>query len=174
LRSLIDRLAESSEGVSRDAQEFVGRLTSSGGPVAIKKPSAKVLSLLKGTVRGNYHLYRGIGVIAARVPKDRVAEVNGLREGDQLPGFLNKAAVYNQFASYSKKKSVARTYAEGRVSILVEAKVAASSVVVDLMNIDKVMPGVFSKDDLEYFKFDKEVIVLEPVGAKILSVKGSL
>ena len=161
-----------------EALRFVQRLTLTGGPGAVKELSPGALAFLKGTVtKKKYKLYRGIGLVKDRVaPADR-PKVNALQPGDPVPEFLVKA--YNPYSSYSSKKSVAKYYAQGRVSIVVEVTVPGGAVVADLSKLRSLLAGqqqsVFSDDDFDYFEKDKEIIVLEPItGGRIVSVSGKL
>jgi hypothetical protein len=172
--------APGSGGLSSAALSALGKvnkLVLTGGPSGIERFTAAEREFLAQTVtKKEYKLYRGVGLIKARVAQKDRAELNALKPGDEVPPSLMK--VWNPYASYSTKVGVARYYASGKLSIVIEAKVPAKSVIVDTAGLEKLLAGtkqtIFSKSDFEYFKSDREVIVREPIAATIRNVKGRL
>lgn len=136
-------------------------------------PGAK--KFLKETVDSNPILYRGIGVIKQRLSGISESDVNNLKIGDEVPPSLRRQV--SDISSYTKRKSVAKVYSEGKVRILTQAQ-DRDKILVDLENLPKVMKkygishGVL--DSEEYFKKDKEVFVIEPVKATIIDITGRL
>jgi hypothetical protein len=167
------------DDISSTSAAKVKQLITTGGPSnsGLTFTDAEKAELQKTVLKDKQTLYRGIGVIESRLPLEYRKQVNALKVGDQLPEFLKKGAAYDSFASYTKKKGVANSYAEGKVSIVVSADVPKSSTLVDLENYEKLGDsGVASlKDDHDYLKSEKEVLVDEQhVTPKIVSVKGTL
>jgi hypothetical protein len=167
------------EDVSSSSAAKVKQLITTGGPSnkGLSFSDDEKAELQKTVLKDKQTLYRGIGVLESRIPSAYRAQVNALKVGDSLPDFLKKGAAYDSFASYTKKKSVANSYAEGKVSIVVSAEVPKSSTLVDLEHYDKLGDnGVASlKDDHDYLKSEKEVLVDEQhVTPKIVSIKGTL
>jgi len=121
-------------------------------------------------------LYRGISLLESRLTPAQINIVNNLKAGDDLPEFLFKQHV--NAASYTKKQGLAKSYAQGKMQILVEADVPKNKILADLENLPnlikkhKLKQSVFDIDDLKYMKRDKEVFVLEPIKARILSISG--
>lgn len=153
----------------------LNNLIVSGGPSKIKFTQNEIL-FLKKSVKVPIKLYRGISFIRSRVNKSLWKQVDGLKIGDNLPRYLQKSHVYDRYASYSTKKVVATHYARGgNVSIVVEKIFTdKSQILVNFFNLAKIMPdSTFIKDHLDYFREEKEVIVLEPInGLKIIKKRG--
>lgn len=157
--------------------EAISRLITTGGSSGTPKPiSPEAEAFLKETVtKKEYKLYRGIGLINARVSSADQQQLNNAKVGDAAPKSLAKQG--NNLASYTTKKGVANYYAEGKMGITIEAKVPAASVLADTSNIEKVLQrkgikqNVFTSDDFDYFKSDREVIVREPIGQGIIIKK---
>jgi hypothetical protein len=157
------------ESVDEAAFDFIQCLTSSGGPSSAKcKLSGAARNYLKQTVSKDLNLYRGIAIIPQRIDSKNIEALKNLKVGDKLPSFLSKA--YGNFASYSKKKSVANYYSKGKLQIITKGKVPKTKIIADLEKLS----GDIWADDMAYFKDDKEVIVEEPVDVEIISIKGSL
>ncbi|MBW8001746.1 MAG: hypothetical protein FVQ80_06950 [Planctomycetes bacterium] len=171
-----------------DSLDFVRDLILSGG-----KPNKKVFDLVTSAgvdwldqtvTKGTYRLYRGIGLIEDRLTASQIRIVNSLKDGDELPSFLFKQHV--NVASYTKKKSLAKSYSEGKMQIVVEVDAPSGKVLVDLENLPDLLKKSklkkslfepttpFDSDDFGYLKADKEVFLLEPVKARIISIKGKL
>jgi len=162
------------------AAEVVQKLMLSS-VIVDKNIDSDVVKFLKKTCKGSYKLYRGIGLISSRVPKEHRKFVNSLKVGDLLPEFLMKKSLSNKYVSYTKKKSVAREFSEGRKSIIIQSNVSCKNVLVDLERypalINKWIHGLkkldlYDPEDVSYFKNVKEVIVIEPVESIIISIKG--
>ena len=172
--------------------KMIERLIISGGPDSIvndfsEEGNIEALSLLKATIRKykKLKLYRGIGLIPGKAKailnKKQIEVLNGLKTGDDLPDFMSKA--FNDYSSYTKKKSVSKYYASGKMSIIVEAEVIPENILVDLENLQDVLKksghydaigNDYLKDSIGYFKTDREVIVKEPIKSKIIEIKGYL
>jgi len=135
-----------------------------GGLTSVKFTNEEIL-WLKKTIKVPIKLYRGIGYMPQRTNKDLWNKIDRLKLGDNLPKFLQKSYIFNNYASYTKKKSVADYYSDGRVSIIVEKVFNnKNKILVDFFNLTKIIPeSQFIKDHLSYFQEDKEVIVFEPV-----------
>lgn len=167
----------SQEDIVNEAVEFVGTLIMSGGEVNIGDLSSEAREFLAQTVeKDTYKLYRGMGLVKWRVEPEHRAEINVLSPGDAVPEYLMKQ--HNVYASYTTKRSIARSYTEGRVSIITKATVSRDDVIVDTRNLHKVLSGTgqkrFDEYDFDYFKGEGEVIVREPVGAEVYSISGRL
>jgi hypothetical protein len=138
--------------------------------------SDEEIQFLKGTVDDKtYKLYRGMGIIKARVDRENRKHINSLKPGDEVPDYLSKQD--NPYASYTKKVSVARAYSEGQIKLIIEAKVQPDRVIADLANLGKFLDGIGHGDllsswDREYFKDEKEVLVMEPVAGTIRNISG--
>lgn len=157
--------------IEQKAFDFVECLILSGGPHSAKcKLDNNVKKFLKDkTVTKDLTLYRGISLIKNRIDTKNIEKINNLKVGDDAPDFLMK--IYGNFASYTKKKSIAKYYSrEGNVSIVLKAIVKKENIIADLEQLS----GGIWKDEEEYFKKDKEVIVEEPVDTKIEFIKGKL
>ena len=154
----------------QEAYNFIQCLVMSGGPSSSKcKLTTSARKYLKKTISGDLVLYRGIGLIKPRVDKSSFDELNNLKVGDEVPKSLMKK--YGNFASYTKKKSLAKnTYSEGSLSIIIKSKVPSKNIIADLEKLR----GDIWYDDLDYFKQDKEVIVEEPVTGVIEFTKGKI
>lgn len=154
----------------QEAFDFIECLTLSGGPSSAKcKINNNIRKFLKDkTVTKDLVLYRGISLIKKRIDLKNIDELNNLKPGDNAPKFLMK--IYGNFASYTKKKSVAKYYSKGNVEIILKAKVKKENIIADL---EQLSGGIWS-DEEEYYKNDKEVIVEEPIEAKIEFIKGKL
>lgn len=162
--------------MEESALEYVNFLTMSGGDKNMNNLTGRQIEFLQKTVENkSYKLYRGIGLIRQRFTKEQRDKINELSEGDDLSDFLYKSFMYdNNYSSFSKKKSVANYYSQGVVSIIVEGIVNPNNILVDLEHLDKIAPdSKYVIDNNEYFKTDKEVIVIEPVkNLKIIKKKG--
>lgn len=172
----MDNLFEYEEFKSNDnALRLIRALTMSGGKTKLPEVSNEDLSLLKQSVEDNsYKLYRGLYLMKFRLDKGQQEIVNNLNVGDELPDFLKKDFVFNKYSSYTKKLSVAKQYAkEGNVTMIVEANVSKEDILCDLEFMKNIVKSdYFDKNDFAYFKKDKEVIVIEPIKAKIIEIKG--
>lgn len=164
--------------VRNEALTFVKKLTTTSVPSNLKPLSNEAREYLAQTVtKKSYKVYRGMGIVKHKVQDythEEREELNQLKVGDKAPAFLAKQKV--PYASYTKKVSVAQDYTEGRLSVVLESKVPASSVIVDLENLPGLLKGadqnIFDSYDFDYFKQDKEVLVLEPLVATIRSISG--
>jgi len=158
-----------------EALEFVSSFILSGGRHKPSDLSKKALELLKSFVTKNsYKLYRGYYLIRNRLGKDVIDKAMQLKVGDEFPDYLQ--GTKGLIKPYTKKKSVARSYAkEGDVNIVTEAKVNKGSIIADLESlipfIKDIKQDIVDKDDLDYFKSDKEVLVVQPIKSKIVFIK---
>lgn len=160
---------KSSGSTSEEAFAFVKRLTLTGGDIGNIELSDAAREYLSQTVaKDSYKLYRGIGLIRSRYDLDKAKK---LRVGETVPDDLMKKG--NNYASYTSKKSVARYYSEGKISLMTEATVAKNSIIVDTRNLHKLPDAskYFDSSDFEYFKDEAEVIVQEPISAVVSSIK---
>lgn len=133
-------------------------------------------NFLRETVEGNPVLYRGVGIIKARLTSANTSELKSLTVGDKAPNFLDRQV--SDIASFTKKKSIANKYSEGSLSVVIKAK-DNKRILADLENLPKVLdrlkiPNNFDEGDISYFKTDKEVFVLQPISSTIESIKGSV
>ncbi len=156
-----------SESSSSGAADKVGKLTFSGGDIGDIEFTQDEKELLSQTVKGDYKVYRGIGVINSRVTQEQMQQIKSLRPGDKVPDFLMKQG--NPYASYSKSPSVAKRYSEGKIRLITQAEPSQSQIIVDTTNIPKVegLRDEFSQSDLDYFKSEREVIIEEPSGSVV-------
>jgi len=170
-----------------DVIDLISSLTMSGGQpgLAKKKISKEVLEWLQQTVtKKEYKLYRGIGLVKTKVMQHGLDanKIGALKAGQELPKELLKKQIYNPFSSYTKKKSVMNYYSGGELSIKTEVIISKGDILVDLENLDVLLKTTknkalieYIKDNLQYFKSDKEVIIIESDIIKpiITDVKGS-
>jgi len=165
--------------IQHEALTFVKQAILSPG---MQKPLSKEAEafLIRTVKKKSYTAYRGHGLVkhkAARYTNEEIETLNSLKPGDKAPDFLT-AKRKNEYPSYSKKRSVARAYSEGRLSIILEATIPAASVLVDLENLANVLGGtgqtILDQNDFDYFRTDKEILVKGPVAATIHSIKGNL
>lgn len=170
-----------SQAVVDEALNFVKYATlSSRGTPKLADMSPQALALLAETVdpKKSYKLYRGIGIVRARVAKADIPVLNALEVGAEAPPQLFRQV--SDIASYTKKKSVANSYSEGALSVILQAvDVNKINIIVDLERLPDVLTkhGIkhdFDETDYDYWKSDKEVFVKEPANAIVLSVKGRL
>jgi len=152
-----------SADANKVASDFVERLTSSGGPIELPPLTKPAEQLLRATaVDDEYHLYRGISAIKGRFSTEQWKVLKKLKVGDDIPKFLYKKSYANEYASYTKKVSVANAYSKGQISIVIEADVPKKAVLVDLERTSKLKGNVFTdKDNIKYYKLDKEVLTNE-------------
>ena len=141
-----------------------------------KIPSNEIIKYLRKSVKKkSYKLYRGIGIIKKRVPSNKIDEINNLKIGDELPDYLLRKS---RVSSYTKNKSVARYYSEGKMSIIVQANVNSSDIIADLEVIPEIIKNekqdILDEDDFDYMKSDKEVIIKEPIKSIIIDIKGRI
>lgn len=149
--------------IKKEAEEFLERiLMSSKNP---KLPSKQAVYFLKQTAKTDLVLYRGIGLIPDRLSIEQKKVLNSLKEGDSLPEFL-----INTVSHYTKKLPLAKKYSEGKMKIVVEAKVNKEDILCDLEHLPELN---ILEEDWGYFKKDKEVLVLN-VKPIILSIEGTL
>lgn len=163
-----ENLIQLSKKEEKEALNFVQTLLMSGGHSNLPNLDTNQIRFLKQTLKEGktYKLYRGIGLIPARVGGlDKLREIaKQLEEGELLPDNLKKNEAYNDYVSYSKKKSVAKDYAEGAVSIIAQANIKSNDILVDtaqLPNIISKDQNIFDEGDFDYFKSEKEFIVHE-------------
>ncbi len=172
----LPKSVNNSKGIDYDewykdaAVTFINNLTRSGGYKEVTL-SSEARGILKQTVGDKpLKVYRGIGIPNKILTEEQQVIVENLKPGDRTPDFLAK--VGNKFASYSKLKSIANYYSEGRYSIIIKTIVPVENIIVDLEKIsDTPLKSEFENAPLIYFQEDKEVIVEEPVESTILSVK---
>ena len=155
----------------KEALEAVRHLTLSGGDIGNVKLSNEAKAFLKKTVtQESYDLYRGVGLIRERYD---LSTAKKFQEGDKAPSDLSKSG--NNLASYTTKSGVAKRYSQGKISVVLRAKVDSKNVLVDTRNLSKLLKGmkqnIFSDDDFDYFKSEAEIIVEEPIESYIFSVK---
>lgn len=139
-------------------------------------PSENIIKFLQKYPTKVNILYRGIGLIPSRIDKSKIDEINFLKIGDRLPQYLTRQS---GVSSYTKKLQLAKKYSEGRKSIIVEASnIDNKHIVLDLEIFAKECiknnETFFDKEDLNYMIRDKEVIILEPIDAFIIDIKGKL
>lgn len=163
------------EGTITESVEFVKRLTLSGGDIGQIDLSDEARAFLAQTItQDSYTLYRGIGLVRGRATPAQIEEVRRKKPGDPVPDYLAKQG--NPFASYTTKKSIAKYYASGKVSLITTATVPRSSIIADTRNLERILDKVgmgdlFSASDYAYFKSEGEVLVREPISSIIYSVK---
>jgi hypothetical protein len=152
---------------SEKAVEFVSGFITSSALRSKIKLSSKDIKFLKKTVIKDLVLYRGLSILKSRLDKTQFEEVQNLSKGDKVPDFLKVDKFGNSLVSWTKKKTLAKHYAkDGKVSIIIKAKVPVKNIIADLENLEKVInfeQEELDEDDFKYFKQDKEVIVQEPV-----------
>lgn len=153
------------------AVKFISGLTLSSNMITVPFDE-EIKKFLKQSVTKDLKLYRGMGVIREKVSREDREILNNLKVGDRTPTSLSKSS--NNFASWTKKKSVARSYSEGTLSLILGAKVPKDKIIVDLEKLIPFVQGTDLEDDFQYYKDDKEVFVLEPIKSKIVFVKGKL
>lgn len=159
---------EISKEEENEALELVQMLLMSSNAKNLPNLNKNQINFLKQTLKKGktYKLYRGIGLIKDRVGGvDKLKEIaKSLKESENLPDNLKKVNFTNDYVSYSKKKGVAKDYAEGTISIIVQANVDSENILVDtsqLPNIISENQKIFDEDDFDYFKSEKEFIVHE-------------
>lgn len=139
------------------------------------KPSLDIIKFLsKYPIDDGKPVYRGIGLVRQRLDREKIIEINNLKIGDYLPSYLSRNS---EFSSYTKKLFVAKKYSEGRKSIVVESIIDKKNTIIDLEFFAKILRtsnNIFDKEDLEYMRKDKEVLMIEPVKSKIIYIKGNL
>lgn len=160
-----------SESLQEDAFEWIQSITLTS---RTNKPSSSIINYLKKFPIDKKPLYRGIGLVTQRIDKKYISEVNSLKEGDLLPDYLVRPT---GIGSYTKKLSVAKTYSEGKLSIIVQTE-SYNRILVDLEFFAKQLKKennlFFDKEDLLYMIKDKEVLMIEPTISKIISITGKL
>jgi hypothetical protein len=154
-----------------EAVDFIKNLTRSGGVREGLTLSKHSRDLLKQTV-GNkpLKLYRGIGMSKDRLTEEQKVIINNLKPGDKTPDFLNKS--FNTYASYTKLRSVANYYSEGKYSIVTTSIVSPEHIIADFEHLkDTNLKDEFDNYEHTYFQEDKEVLVEEPIESTILKVQ---
>lgn len=134
-------------------------------------PEEEVLNYLKTSVKGELKVYRGIGAIKQRFTVENWEKLDDLKVGDTVPTWLTRQS---GVSSYTKKKSLAKKYAEGTIEIVVEADVPEGAIIADLEALGKALKKEGSSldiEDLKYMIADKEVIIQEPIKARIISIR---
>ena len=91
-----------------------------------------------------------------------------LKIGDKIPIELLK--LYNEYSSYTKKKSLAKRYSEGQFEFIFElTDYNKENILCDTEYLEKIIKNdidiknqtIFEREDFDYMKTDKEVIILE-------------
>lgn len=161
---------QSSE-IIHEAVYAVKRMVNSSERNAELSLSEEAISFLQQTVDDTeYTLYRGVGLVKGRYDIDKAKR---LKVGDDVPQDLLNV---NIASSYSAKPGVAKRYSSGKVSLVMEATVPKTGVLVDTRNIKRVLQAyglsnLFDADDYKYFQSEAEVIVMHPASARVYSVK---
>jgi hypothetical protein len=173
IKSVIREMIEHDEHVKLEAFKFVDDFTRTS---TTKLPSNEAIEFLRQyPTRITKPLYRGIGLVRQKVNRENIREINLLKPGDSLPSYL---ARQTGVSSYTKKKSVAKYYANGEKSLIVEVVPNLDSIILDLESFAKqiIKDGetYFSKSKIDYMLDDKEVIVVEPVEATVIYAKGKI
>jgi SPP1 gp7 family putative phage head morphogenesis protein len=154
---------------ARDFVEGVS-LTSSATPQSLDVFTRKELK--KTVAKGEYTVYRGIGIIKERVSKDEMTQLRSLKKGDPAPSWITErrhGTSVKPFNSWTTSESVAKRYKEGSVEIVLKGIAPRDVVVADLSNL-RGIPG-FDKDLVHYGKIEHEIIIEGPVSAIIHSIK---
>lgn len=173
--------------------DSIDMLIGTGGPAAnelIKKANIDedIINFLKQTVKKDkVKLYRGLqfaGIKAKKLlTKEQREILSSLKVGDDVPDFLAKGNVFNEYASYTKKKSVASHYGKGgKLGIIWESEVTPDNILVDLENLKEALKKAnfkhksFNEETFDYFAKDKEVLVIEPdrIKGKVIYIKGDV
>ena len=167
--------------IENRAFDYISRITLSSRNA---DPSKNIISFLQQYSSKVKTVYRGIGLIRGHLKDnnllDKIDEINNLNEGDILPDYLirNTGKGSKLISSYTKKLGLAKKYSEGAKSIVVEITPSKSQILLDLDTFAKIQKKkdqtFFDEEDLKYMILDKEVLVIEPVKAKIVFVKGKL
>lgn len=172
------------ESVNKNtALEFVRRHTKSIDLDSLKLLKADKEFLSTTVDQHEYNLFRGMGLFEDYFSSKKMKIINNLHVGDDLPLFLlrknKKGGAKIKYASYTHSKANANRYCGGRVSIITQATVPIESVIVDVAEIQKTfkelkLSDYFTKEDLEYYKKEREVIIDESnITPKIIYKSGN-
>jgi hypothetical protein len=151
-----------------EALEFLNRFILSGGSYSEKDISKKALAWLGQNNKSKYTLYRGLYLIRKRVKKIYWKELNSLEVGDSFP----KKFLSSYIKPYTTKLTAARYYAkEGDLNFILKAQVF--DVICDTFRLIPLLKNqdILDEGDIEYFKKDREVLVLEPIQSAIVYYK---
>lgn len=165
---------------NNDTYAKINKLITTGGPsnkhITFSDEERKLL--LPTIVKNEYVLYRGMSLVSNRIDKSFKQAINDLKIGDTLPNYLKKYFVFDKYASYTKSKQVAKYYGSGgEFNIIVQANVTKANIIADIENYKNLgLDGLeHFKDDVDYLKSEKEVIVDETnINPFIIFVKGRL
>jgi len=158
----------------KEALDFVSIFIMQGSKERKHSLSKDAVTFLQSTVKNKtYRLYRGMGLIKRRTKNPRRIKIlNNLQIGDPVPNFILKS-----LKPYTKKKSIARFYIEGTLSLMIQIEAKPKQILCDLENLKAIITtkqDILDENDFDYFKTDKEVIVLNPIKGKVIYKKGSL
>jgi hypothetical protein len=168
------------ELIQKDIKSLNRMMSSSAASQDIKEKT-----FFQRTVKADHLvLYRGVSVIPNHhefnFSKDQMNLLKSLKPGDEAPDFLVVGRGIRNYASFTKKKSVASSYSKGGLEIVIEVIAPKKEILVDLENLPSLLKdeGIdhdFDEDDFNYFKRDKEVFVSYPLkNARIVSIKNTL
>ena len=152
-------------------------LTSQPGTTNDISPEGK--AFLDQTVeKDEYEAYRGLGLVKHKVPDvEQRKKLNRLKEGDPIPGFL-EGRPGQDISSFTTKKSVARAYTEGDLSIVIKSTIPRSQVLCDTRNLEKILKkynqNILGETDFAYFKTEAELLTWGRIPGLVSSIKGQM
>lgn len=160
-------LKENNINMKLDALKKLKILLLAGGENKNKFTSEEI-KFLQSSFKSSVTLYRGISILINRITDISKEKIKTLKIGDKIPIELLK--LYNEYSSYTKKKSLAKRYSEGQFEFIFElTDYNKENILCDTEYLEKIIKNdidiknqtIFEREDFDYMKTDKEVIILE-------------